>query len=877
MADLRIVDAPVLLQESITDDVKMPTGGLGNFSIRLGDIVWYVVDKENLANKNYVDTSSKGVKDSLDVHIADKANPHQVTKAQVGLGNVDNTADVDKPVSNAVNSAIITATTDMATKTYVNQKDNLKADKATTLSGYGIADAYTKNETRSKSEIDDVLSLKADVSYVNNKDGDLATLATTDKTNLVKAINEIHNNTKGVGALYEKNVEAGAGANGWTATLVTDASGKTQQEVNDLNLSDNPVGLFGINGSGDETAKFQTLLDTLPKNITLDPTKTYNITEKLFVKSDCVIDGQGATINCTAPISTPEMQGSNITKLTKGDFTITVSDASIFSVFEDILVYYNEDNSDTWYTNNQLNFDELGITTQKNQILGISGNVLTLKFANESKLSDIPARTSTVYKIPQNEVIIKNVTFNITASSWIWLRCSGIRHQNCKFKKAGGSISGFSNQMCYKPTFFDCEIGEGLSLGFNYGTYNWYAERNTFYAGRSSDGLLVTYAGTNFGKSRSNKFLVRNMQALAGNAGLYWGAKSRNCHSYDDVVVGLDYGFRVMFGAQQCSINNMTTKNIGTFTGFVSYASIEINDITGFDKPIRTINAENLTIRGGFLFNTNPETTPLLLDLNRNLTSDIRNNYCIDGLHCDGKARIWLGVNKFNILNSYFKQFEHYASAVSTGWGIHGNTVGSMLLSLARDFKINGNTIDESLVPGGTPYGLQFRAHCHVSCFDGNTIKHSLVGISIELENSHIYLAHGSNNIIAPTAMNSYLPSPPTNAELNSLCGDGFKMLHSNFFTKGGVWTKRNVGWVLNIGEATYDPPSIAAGASVTTTIILTGAAIGDAVYASFSQYNANIEISAAVSSSNTVTVKFKNTGAAPVDLASGTLTVKLI
>ena len=46
MADLRIVDAPVLLQESITDDVKMPTGGLGNFSIRLGDIVWYVVTKE---------------------------------------------------------------------------------------------------------------------------------------------------------------------------------------------------------------------------------------------------------------------------------------------------------------------------------------------------------------------------------------------------------------------------------------------------------------------------------------------------------------------------------------------------------------------------------------------------------------------------------------------------------------------------------------------------------------------------------------------------------------------------------------------------------------------------------------------------------------
>ena len=199
MADLRIVDAPVLLQESITDDVKMPTGGLGNFSIRLGDIVWYVVTKEQLANKNYVDLSSKGVKDSLDEHIADKANPHQVTKAQVGLGNVDNTADIDKPVSNAVSSAIITATTDMATKTYVNQKDNLKADKATTLGGYGITDAYTKDETYNRDEID-------------GKDGDLTTLKTADKTNLVKAINEIHDVTKGVVALYDKNVEAGAGA-----------------------------------------------------------------------------------------------------------------------------------------------------------------------------------------------------------------------------------------------------------------------------------------------------------------------------------------------------------------------------------------------------------------------------------------------------------------------------------------------------------------------------------------------------------------------------------------------------------------------------------------------------------------------------------------
>lgn len=38
---------------------------------------------------------------SLISHLADNNNPHSVTKAQVGLGNVDNTADKDKPVSDA--------------------------------------------------------------------------------------------------------------------------------------------------------------------------------------------------------------------------------------------------------------------------------------------------------------------------------------------------------------------------------------------------------------------------------------------------------------------------------------------------------------------------------------------------------------------------------------------------------------------------------------------------------------------------------------------------------------------------------------------------------------------------------------------------------
>lgn len=75
----------------------------------------------------------------------------------------------------------------------------------------------------------------------------------------------------------------------------------------------------------------------------------------------------------------------------------------------------------------------------------------------------------------------------------------------------------------------------------------------------------------------------------------------------------------------------------------------------------------------------------------------------------------------------------------------------------------------------------------------------------------------------------------------------------------------------------TANPPSLAAGAWANTTVTLAGALPGAVVQAGFSQYHEDIEISAAVSSANTVTVKFKNVGASAVDIASGTLTVKLI
>ena len=49
-------------------------------------------------------TSAQGTASSS--HIANTSNPHSVTKTQVGLGNVDNTSDVNKPISTATQTAL---------------------------------------------------------------------------------------------------------------------------------------------------------------------------------------------------------------------------------------------------------------------------------------------------------------------------------------------------------------------------------------------------------------------------------------------------------------------------------------------------------------------------------------------------------------------------------------------------------------------------------------------------------------------------------------------------------------------------------------------------------------------------------------------------
>jgi hypothetical protein len=90
------------------------------------------------------------------------------------------------------------------------------------------------------------------------------------------------------------------------------------------------------------------------------------------------------------------------------------------------------------------------------------------------------------------------------------------------------------------------------------------------------------------------------------------------------------------------------------------------------------------------------------------------------------------------------------------------------------------------------------------------------------------------------------------------------------------VTNTRNVVGTIKSGSATYDPTSLVDGAGVTTTVTATGAALGDFALASFSLDLQGITVTAYVSAADTVTVRFQNESGGTIDLASGTLRVRV-
>lgn len=150
-----------------------------------------VVDPETkVANVNL---SGKADASSFNAHVQDKSNPHAVTKAQVGLGNVENTSDADKPVSIAQQTALNTkanqtdltaeATTrnaaDTALQTAVNNSKatGLAYDASTHIVTLTLGDGTTRTFILPQSsETEDGLFSSSDYTALRNLLADVESL-----------------------------------------------------------------------------------------------------------------------------------------------------------------------------------------------------------------------------------------------------------------------------------------------------------------------------------------------------------------------------------------------------------------------------------------------------------------------------------------------------------------------------------------------------------------------------------------------------------------------------------------------------------------------------------------------------------------------------
>lgn len=83
---------------------------------------------DGLKDQAGITSDINAVQTNLETHINNKSNPHEVTKDQVGLDQVDNTSDANKPISNATQTALngkFSATDGNALKQTIEDMPNL--------------------------------------------------------------------------------------------------------------------------------------------------------------------------------------------------------------------------------------------------------------------------------------------------------------------------------------------------------------------------------------------------------------------------------------------------------------------------------------------------------------------------------------------------------------------------------------------------------------------------------------------------------------------------------------------------------------------------------------------------------------------------------
>lgn len=187
---------------------------------------------DGLKDQAGITSDIDAVQSNLETHINNKSNPHEVTKAQVGLSEVDNTSDANKPISNATQTALngkFSATDGNALKQRVDNIPELVATDITVDS-----DNDSVNISLDKTSIVDG-TLSGTTININSATASKAgILVPTDKSKIDKII------TNGNGTKYlsdngtYKEVSGGGESNIYIFSPTISGNGISEQDYNNF-------------------------------------------------------------------------------------------------------------------------------------------------------------------------------------------------------------------------------------------------------------------------------------------------------------------------------------------------------------------------------------------------------------------------------------------------------------------------------------------------------------------------------------------------------------------------------------------------------------------------------------------------------------------
>jgi len=274
---------PHIVRKSTSPTIAPPEAGI-HWINTVTNEEFFSVGTNSVADWIVRGTSS--VSNHSELNLDDGSNPHETTKSDVGLGNVDNTSDMDKPISSAMQLALddkleVSDISDFETSSQLDLRDDANRDRdnhtgtqaASTITGLSaVATSGDYDDLINKPSIpenaDDIgLGNVDNTSDLDKPISSATQSALDDKQDIINAFDKA--------ILYQASSTIGdvQGVPDWQVNAkggLTQTMSHTLSNANDFNINNHNVNFIHAENSPNEQYKLQ------QNNVNIDSTNTGN-------------------------------------------------------------------------------------------------------------------------------------------------------------------------------------------------------------------------------------------------------------------------------------------------------------------------------------------------------------------------------------------------------------------------------------------------------------------------------------------------------------------------------------------------------------------------------------------------------------------------